>query len=47
MALKRELVNIAIRTTAAIGETLHTALLVAVEDLVAGLAGNAELAAQS
>src|SRR5436309_7884823 len=44
--LKRELVSIAIRTTATIGETLHTALLVAVEDLVAGLAGNAELAAQ-
>jgi hypothetical protein len=44
--LKRELVGVAIRTTAAIGESLHPALLIAIEDLVAGFARNPEFPAQ-
>jgi hypothetical protein len=38
--------SVAIGTTASIGETLHAALLIALEDLVAALAGNAELPAK-
>jgi hypothetical protein len=37
--------RVAIRA-AAIGQTLHAALLTAFEDLVTGLAGNAKLPAQ-
>jgi hypothetical protein len=44
--LKGELVGAAIRTAAAIGEALDTALLIAVKDLVASLARNTELTAQ-
>ena len=44
--LERKLVGVTIGTTAAIGESLHPALLIAIEDLVAGLARNSELPAQ-
>jgi hypothetical protein len=44
--LKRKLVGVAIRTPAPVGQPLNPAFLVAVEDLVAGLTGNAKLPAE-
>src|SRR6202158_357109 len=44
--LKGQLMGIAIRTSASVRQPLNSALLVAIEDLVAGLAGNAELPAE-
>ncbi len=44
--LKRKLVGIAIRTPASVGEPLNAAFLVAIEDLVARLTGNAKLPAK-
>ena len=44
--LKRKLVGIAIRTPASVGEPLNAAFLITIEDLVAGLAGNAKLPAK-
>ena len=44
--LKGKLVGIAIGTAASVGESLHAAFLIAIEDLVAGLAGDPELPAQ-
>src|SRR5437667_2269301 len=41
--LKGELVGIAIRTAAAIGQPLHSAFLVTIEYLIASLAGDAKL----
>ena len=43
--LTRQLVGIAHRPARAVGKRIEPLVLVAVEDLVAGLAGNAELAA--
>ena len=43
--LVRQLVGIAYRPTRAIAQRIEPLVLVAVEDLVAGLAGNAEIAA--
>jgi len=45
LQLIRQLVGIAHRPARAISERVEPLILVAVEDLVAGLAGNAELAA--
>src|SRR5579872_7044149 len=44
--LRRQAVRLAIRPATAIGERRHTAVFVAIEDLVAGLAGDPELGAQ-
>ena len=44
--LKGKLVGIAKGTSAPIGQSLHPAFLVAIEDLVAGFAGDSELPAQ-
>ena len=44
--LKRKLIGIAIGTSASVGQPLNAAFLVAIEDLVAGLAGNPELPAK-
>jgi hypothetical protein len=44
--LKGKLVGVAIGTAAAIGESLDPALLIAVEDLVAGFARDAKLSAK-
>src|SRR6266705_3121956 len=41
--LKGKLISVAIGTAAAIGESLHAALLIAIEYLVAGFAGDAKL----
>src|SRR6202451_4472141 len=41
--LKRQLIGIAIGTTASVGQSFDPAILVAIKDLVAGLAGDAEL----
>src|SRR5580765_576981 len=43
---RRQAIRLAIRPSAAIGEGRDAAVLVAVEDLVAGLTGDAELGAQ-
>jgi len=43
--LKRKLVGVAIRAPASVGEPLNAAFLVAIEDLVASLAGNPKLPA--
>ena len=40
--LKRKLVGIAIGTTASVGKPVNAAFLIAIEDLVAGLAGDAK-----
>ncbi len=45
--LERKLIGVAIGTAAPVGQPLHTALLITIKDLVAGLAGNPELAASS
>jgi hypothetical protein len=39
--LKRKLVGVAIRTSASVREALHAAFLITIEDLIAGLAGDA------
>jgi hypothetical protein len=44
--LKGELVGIAIGTSASVGEPVNAAFLIAIEDLVAGLARDPELSAQ-
>src|SRR6516165_11191528 len=44
--LKRQLVRIVMGSTAAVGQSLHPTFLVAIEDLVTGFAGDAELPAQ-
>jgi hypothetical protein len=44
--LKGKLVGVAIGTPASVGEPVNPALLVAIEDLVAGLAGYPELPAK-
>jgi hypothetical protein len=44
--LKRKLVGIAIGTPASVGEPVNAAFLIAIEDLVAGLAGDAKLPAK-
>src|SRR5215469_795465 len=44
--LKGKLVGVAIGATTAVGQALHTAVLIAVEDLVAGLAGDAKFPAK-
>jgi len=44
--LKRKLVGVTIVASAAIRESLNTGLLIAIEDLVASLAGNSEFPAQ-
>jgi hypothetical protein len=44
--LKRQLMGIPIGTAASVGEPLNPAFLVAIEDLVAGLAGDSELPAK-
>src|SRR5215472_18213365 len=44
--LKRKLVSVTIGTSASVGEPVNPAFLVAIEDLVAGLARNPELPAQ-
>jgi len=44
--LKGKLVGVAIGTSAPVGETVNAAFLVAIEDLVASLAGDPELPAQ-
>jgi hypothetical protein len=44
--LKRKLVGVAIRTPASVREPLHAAFLITIEDLIAGLAGDAELLAK-
>ena len=44
--LEREVIGVAIGTTAAVGQPLHPTFLVAIKDLVAGLAGDPELPAQ-
>src|ERR1700750_3006665 len=40
--LKRQLVGVVMRTSASVRQTLHAAVLIAIEDLVTGLAGNAK-----
>src|SRR5262250_650506 len=45
--LKRELVGIAIGTSASVGEPVNAAFLIAIEDLVAGLARDPELPEQT
>src|SRR5215469_14764226 len=44
--LKGEFIGVAIGTSAPVGQPLHPTFLVAIKDLVAGLAGDAELPAQ-
>jgi hypothetical protein len=44
--LERKLVGIAIRSSASVREPLHTAFLITIEDLIAGLAGDAKLPAK-
>src|SRR5215472_4505555 len=44
--LKRKLVGVAIRTSASVRESLNAAFLIAIEDLVAGLAGDPKLPAK-
>lgn len=44
--LKRQLIGIATGTPASVGEPVNAAFLVAIEDVVAGLAGDPELSAQ-
>src|SRR5215831_13380697 len=44
--LKRQLVRIVMGSTAAVGQPLHPTFLIAIEDLVTGFAGDAELPAQ-
>src|SRR5215467_415684 len=44
--LKRKLIGVTIGTSAAVGEPMNPAFLVAIEDLVAGFARNPELPAQ-
>src|SRR6516162_10520104 len=44
--LKRQLVRIVMRATAAVGQPLHPTFVVAIEDLVTGFTGDAELPAQ-
>src|SRR6516225_6655256 len=44
--LKRQLVRIVMGSSAAVGQSLHPTFLVAIEDLVTGFAGDAELPAQ-
>jgi hypothetical protein len=44
--LKRELLCVAVRTPASVCKPLNAAFLVTIDDLVAGLAGDAELPAQ-
>jgi hypothetical protein len=44
--LKGKLVSVAIGTPASVGQPVHPAFLIAIEDLVAGLARNAEFPAQ-
>src|ERR1700677_3682215 len=44
--LKRQLIGIAIGTTASVGQYFDPAILVAIKNLVAGLAGDSELPAK-
>ena len=44
--LERKLVGVAVRAAASVCEPLNTAFLIAIEDLVAGLARNAERPAE-
>jgi hypothetical protein len=44
--LKRKLVGVPIGATTAIGQPLHPALLIAIEDFIARLAGDPELPAK-
>jgi hypothetical protein len=44
--LERKLVGVAIGTPASVSEPLHATFLIAIEDLVAGLAGDTELPAK-
>src|SRR5215469_5338969 len=44
--LKRQVIGIAIGAAAAIGQPFHPALLVAIENFIAGFAGNPELPAK-
>src|ERR1700685_635678 len=44
--LKRQLIGIPIGTTASVSQPFDPAILVAIKDLVAGLAGDAELPAK-
>jgi hypothetical protein len=44
--LKRKLMRVAIPTPASVGESLNATFLITIEDLVAGLARNAELPAE-
>ncbi len=44
--LKGKLVGVAVRTAASVGQPLNSALLITIEDLVAGLARYRELPAQ-
>src|ERR1700732_3768490 len=44
--LERKSVGVAIRTSASVREPLHAAFLVTIEDLIAGLAGDAKLPAK-
>src|SRR5439155_25725427 len=44
--LEREFVGVAERTPASVGEPVNAAFLIAIEDLVTGLAGDSELPAQ-
>src|SRR3984957_10707656 len=44
--LERKLVGVAIRTSASVREPLHAAFLITIEDLIAGLAGDAKLPAK-
>ena len=44
--LKRKLIGVAIGTAASVGESLNTAFLITIEDLVAGLTGNPKLSAK-
>src|SRR3984893_2807364 len=44
--LERKSVGVAIRTSASVREPLHAAFLITIEDLIAGLAGDAKLPAK-
>jgi hypothetical protein len=44
--LRRKLIGVSIRASTAIGEPMNAAFLVAIEDLVAGFAGDPELPAK-
>src|SRR5260370_9621406 len=44
--LKRELISIAVGAAASVRQPLNAAFLIAIEDLVAGFAGNSELPAE-